>query len=115
VKTVPVGSGPDGVAFPRGGDFGYVTNELDHSISVIDTDTYMVTTIILPVGSIPDGVAFTANGKFAYVTNENDPGSMWVIDTHTNTIVDTITANVRSLPSGIAISRKKEDRRGEGD
>jgi YVTN family beta-propeller protein len=109
VKTIAVGSFPDGVAFTRGGDFAYVCNTGSGSFSVIDTDTYTVTTITLPAGSRPDSLAFTANGKAAYMTNQNDPGSIWVIDTTTNLIADTITVGVRSLPSGVAISRRRRE------
>jgi len=57
VKTVTVGSSPDGAAFTNCTDFAYVTNEGTDNISVIDTETLAaVATITLPPGSFPDSV-----------------------------------------------------------
>jgi len=60
--TVPVGSGPWGVAVTKpdsstgGGEFIYVTNRDDNTVSVIDAATDAVIATV-PVGKAPTGVA----------------------------------------------------------
>ena len=68
--------------------FAYITNSGDDTVSVIDTATNTVITII-PVGRSPYGVAVHPNGLTVYVTNSSD-GTVSVIDTATNKVVDTI-------------------------
>jgi len=67
--------------------FAYVTNQLDNTVSVINTASNKVTDTI-NVGIGPVGIAITPNGQFAYVTNSRD-GSVFVIETSSNTITDT--------------------------
>ena len=45
----------------------YVTNQLDNTVSVIDTATHTVLATI-PVGAVPVGVAITPDGTRAYAT-----------------------------------------------
>ena len=79
---------------------GYVTNNQDNTVSIIDTaSTSVVTT--LPVGSGPAGVAVTLNGRFAYVANQLS-NSVSVISAASNTIVATIP--VASFPREVAIT-----------
>jgi YVTN family beta-propeller protein len=71
VATIPVGSGPVGVAitpnatdqYERGNrphqPFAYVTNLVDNTVSVIDTARNKVVATI-PVGTAPFAVAFAA-------------------------------------------------------
>ncbi len=50
----------------------------------------------------PIGVAITPDGTRAYVTNQaSDPGTVSVIDTANNEVIDTIT--VGNSPAGVAI------------
>ncbi|MFF3684430.1 beta-propeller fold lactonase family protein, partial [Streptomyces sp. NPDC002187] len=86
--TIPVGSGPTGVAVTPDGTRVYVANGNDATVSVIDTATNTVTTTI-PVGNVPIGVAVTPDGTRVYVTNIND-ATVSVIDTATNTVTTTI-------------------------
>lgn len=60
-STVSVGSDPSGIAVTRpgsvaGGDFIYVANQKDRTVSVIDAATDGVIATI-PVGKGPTGVA----------------------------------------------------------
>ena len=67
--TIPVGSGPFGVAAdPKTGTI-YVTNAFDNTVSVISGRTNTVTATI-PVGSAPVGVAADPKTHTIYVTNE---------------------------------------------
>jgi YVTN family beta-propeller protein len=54
--TVPVGTGPWGVAVDPGTHTVYVTNISDNTVSVIDGSTRTVTAAV-PVGKHPRGVA----------------------------------------------------------
>ena len=66
--TIPVGSGPFGVAAnPKTGTI-YVTN-FDNTVSVINGRTNTVTATI-PVGNAPVGVAADPKTHTIYVTNE---------------------------------------------
>ena len=77
----------------------YVTNQLDNTVSVIDTATNTVLATI-PVGAVPVGVAITPDGTRAYVTNAGD-NTVLVIDTATNTVVASIPA---ANPQEVAIT-----------
>jgi YVTN family beta-propeller protein len=111
-----------GIAISHLGDFVYVTNYNDASVSVIDTatntgiDTDTNTPDIDPitVGSFPVGVSLTHDSTRAYVANSGeymvDDGTVSVIDTATNTLIDTDTntpdidpITVGSCPFGISM------------
>jgi YVTN family beta-propeller protein len=123
VATIPVGNDPFGVAItpdgthPYEGDdrlhqhLAYVTNEVDNTVSVIDTgsNTVVATT---SVGRGPSGVAITPDGTHAYVTNQLD-ASVSVIDTDSNTVMATIL--VGGFPEGVAITPDGADRYGRDD
>jgi peptide/nickel transport system substrate-binding protein len=81
VQTVPVGSGPAGVAV--GGGFAWVANGLDGTVSRIDQRDRVVQEI--PVGSQPAAVAF-------------GEGSVWVANSGDRTVmrIDARTGRVRS-------------------
>ena len=85
------------------GTFAYVANDSTENVSVIDTSTNKVVSIV-PVGLTPRGVAITPDGAFAYVTNEAD-STVSVINTATNAVVDTVRG-VTLLPEGLAIMRQ---------
>ncbi len=98
--TIDVGEQPRGVAVSPDGTRAYVVNEVDGTVSVIDTATNTVTTAIT-VGDFPKSVAFHPDGTRAYVTNAAD-GTVSVINTATNTV--TATINVGVSPFGVAVS-----------
>lgn len=97
IKTVIVGSGPEGIAAAPNGKTVYVTNHLSNGLFVINTDTFSVITI--NTGQDPIGVSVNPNNKFVYVSNFNS-NTVSVISTASNSVVDTITGF--KSPSGIA-------------
>ena len=103
--TVPVGTGPEGVAVSPDGSRAYVTN-INYgglgTVSVIDTAINKVSATV-PVGYkySPLGVAVTPDGTKAYVA-DRDINYVSVIDTGTKTI--TATVNVGKEPWEIAVS-----------
>ncbi|MET8645927.1 cytochrome D1 domain-containing protein, partial [Streptomyces sp. NPDC004675] len=99
VATVPVGSGPQGVASTPNGRRVYVANRGSNTVSVIDTRTNTVVATI-PVGTMPLGIAITPNGRRVYVANVLSGVS--VIDTRTNTVVATVP--VGGTLAGVAIT-----------
>jgi len=78
ITTIPVGSGPVGVAVSPDGSLLYVTNAWDNTVSVISTATAAVVTTI-PVGTNPCGAAVSADGTHVYVTNNDENGTVSVI------------------------------------
>ena len=62
--------GPQHVAITPNGEYVYVTNGGNDSVSVINTATNTVTTTI--TGLIhPYGIALTPDGEYAYVTEQD--------------------------------------------
>ena len=98
--TIPVGSGPIGVAVNAAGTRVYVANLVSNDVSVIDTATNTVVATI-PVGASPIGVAVSPDGSRAYVSNV-DGNTVSVIDTATNTVVATVT--VGAAPGALAVN-----------
>ncbi len=68
IATVPVGTGPWGVAVSPDGQKAYVANLFSNTTSVIDTMDNTVKATV-PVGAYPSGVAVTPDGTKAYVVN----------------------------------------------
>lgn len=96
---IPVGASPWGVAVTPDGFTVYVTNSQDASVSVIsvgpEPTESTVLTINLPSGSMPGAVSVSPTGNFAYVTDgapDQAHGSVWLIDTATNELVQTLEA-----------------------
>jgi YVTN family beta-propeller protein len=90
LKTIAVGSGPDGVAVTPTAAHVYVANSGSDAVSVIDRLTNTVVATI-PVGDEPRRVVIDPLGLRAYVTNRAS-NSISVIDTASMTVVDTIDA-----------------------
>ncbi|MGI6146551.1 MAG: YncE family protein [Firmicutes bacterium] len=84
----------------------YVTNREDASVSVIDLNRAQEVTRI-PVGTRPQAIAASPDKRFVYVTNFND-ATLSVINTLTNTVVDTVGLNVGAFaaegPTGVAVT-----------
>jgi YVTN family beta-propeller protein len=87
-STIPVGSGPSGVAFTPDGSTAYVTTYGSNTVSVITVASRTVTSTI-PVGTHPVGVAFTPDGSTAYVTNSGS-NTVSVISVASGTVTSTI-------------------------
>ena len=94
VKTILVGSGPEGVS--SDGTHVWVTNSGDGTVSEIDAASGTVVNTI-PVGSYPAGVS--SDGTHVWVTNYDD-GTVSEIDASSGTVVNTIT--VGSYPAGVS-------------
>lgn len=86
------------------GNLAFIPNQLDGTVSVIDTDTNTVIDTVT-VGATPLALAVHPNGKRVYIVNSDDTVS--VIDTLTNAVVDTITVSrlggAAVLPDGSAL------------
>jgi YVTN family beta-propeller protein len=82
------------------GTYAYITNDVDRTVSVIDTDTNRVITTV-DVGIGPSGVAISPDGKKVYVANGGD-NTVSVVDTATNTV--TATVGVGIGPCGVAVT-----------
>jgi len=91
------------LATTAAGPRAYVVNELDGTVSVINTSKPSALTAVatIAVGSAPWSVAVRPDGKFAYVTNSSSD-SVSVIDTATNKVVKTLAAG--SVPTGVAVT-----------
>ncbi len=101
VSTIEVGGTPVFVAFTPDGTRAYVTNENSDTVSVIDTDpastNYNKVVSIIGAGPKPFGVTITPDGTRAYVTfffyctlTPECGSGVQVIDTETDTVIDTI-------------------------
>jgi YVTN family beta-propeller protein/VCBS repeat-containing protein len=114
VKTIGVGTYPVALAVSRAGGSIYVTNAYSNSVSVIDSETNVVTKTIstTPGGLTPVGVAVSPDGRFVYTSNGcgcGDVGSVSVINTANGT-VSNIPLKVRTAngsltgPVAVAVS-----------
>jgi YVTN family beta-propeller protein len=81
--TIPVGSGPDGVAVTPDGSQVFVANNNSNNVTVIDTSDNQVTATV-PVGSVAADVAVTPDGTTVWVSNYGD-GTVQPIDVATHT------------------------------
>jgi len=88
---------PTGVVFDSANDNIYVTNQLQHTVSVIGTTNSFTATI--NVGTEPVGVAFDPANNNIYVANQG-ASSVSVISGSTNNV--TATINVGIEPEAIA-------------
>jgi len=88
VATIPVGSGPRGVAASPLGDLVYVANQGDDTVSVIDTTANAVIAT-LAVGDEPQELTVSADGALVYVSLRA-AGAVDVIDAGANAVVDTV-------------------------
>jgi YVTN family beta-propeller protein len=94
VKTIPVGSAPEGVS--SDGTHVWVANFGGGTVSEIDASTGTVVKTIT-VGSEPEGVS--SDGTHVWVANSNG-GTVSEIDESTGTVVNTIP--VGSGPQGVS-------------
>ncbi|MGW2207534.1 beta-propeller fold lactonase family protein [Streptomyces sp. NPDC001774] len=112
--TGGLGQNPTAVAVTPDGRKAYVANFGPLSLSApADRQTVTVVDVVsgrplreIPVGLQPVNVAVSPDGQFAYVVNSGTPadrGSVSVIDTGTDTVIDEITEGLRN-PVGIAFA-----------
>lgn len=99
--TVPVGNGPEGLAATN--QFVYICNDLGSTISVIDVSTNTVVATVPTPPSNPTWIAITPDGSRGYVAI-NGTGIVAVLDTSTNTFIDSILIDPFATPFSIAIT-----------
>src|SRR5260370_31910458 len=85
-------AGPASVTAARAAAGGhlYVTNQLDDTLSVVNTQTNQVTATV-PAGVGPEGVAVTPDGSRVYIADSGS-AQVSVLDTANNTLVPTVPA-----------------------
>jgi YVTN family beta-propeller protein len=74
IHRIPVGNGPEDIAFNDANGMIYVDNHDDNTVSVIDTRTNppTVTTTIQGNFNTPDGIAYNPANSKMYLTNQID-------------------------------------------
>lgn len=93
VATIPIGSGPYGVALTPDDAFAYVTNAASNTVSVIDTRALAVSATISVAGA-PQAVAMSPDGTRAVAAGVTS-GEYFFIDTASNTVVQTVPVNAQ--------------------
>lgn len=108
VTSVPTGPTPVGVTVSPDGSKAYVANSGGNSVTVIDTTTFSTVQIPMPQFSYPSAIAISPDGTRVYVTGDNvvpDFGNakcyVFVIDTSSNTVVNSIRV---PYPMALAVS-----------
>lgn len=108
--TLPVGSGPRAVVIAPNGLLGYVTNNLNDTISIIDTNpasgTYntVIATTSLSSGGGPSGVSITPQGDKTYAINSADSGVSVISATTPFAVSGTFTTDSAHAGIGIFIA-----------
>jgi YVTN family beta-propeller protein len=92
---------PENVYLSPDQTLAYVTYPLGYQLDVIDVLTNTVAASLQSI-PFPDAVAFNRTGTRAYVVSQTEPGTVQVLDTATNRIVDSFT--VGSQPRSILLS-----------
>jgi YVTN family beta-propeller protein len=86
--TLPVATGPHGMAMSQDGKTVYVTGDGSSSLSIIDTTADRVVKTV-EVGKSPNGVALTPDGKFLLVTIYGED-RLAFLDTATQAVVASV-------------------------
>ncbi|MEI8230171.1 MAG: DUF4215 domain-containing protein [Candidatus Peregrinibacteria bacterium] len=100
--SVSVERNPTVIAITPDGKKAYVVNSSSDSVSVISTDSNMVTATVR-VGSNPTAIAITLDGTKAYVL-KNGSDMISVIDTESDTVKGSVLVGGGGDPSSIAIT-----------
>ena len=85
--TISVGNGPFGIAVTPNGEYVYVTNHEDNTVSITSAASQEVIKVI-SVDKLPGGIAVSPDGKFVYV-GHFDADAFVVISTESQEVVDT--------------------------
>ena len=96
VANIPVGNGPQGVAYNPNNNNMYVTNTGSNTVSVINTSNAVIANV--PVGTSPQNVAYNPNNNNMYASNAVS-NTVSVVNP-SNTVIATIP--VGTTPFGIA-------------
>ena len=105
IKTILVGSFPEGIAVSPNGAEVWVVNTGSKSISIINTVSLSVVATI-SVGTNPEAIAFIPNGTKVYVVDVIPSGKIWPINVASRTVGSAIAIsgeplNICVLPNGV--------------
>ncbi|MDP1609341.1 MAG: YncE family protein [Chlamydiales bacterium] len=96
---------PEEIAITANGVFAYVTNFGNSTIPVLNlVNNTILTTINLPALSDPEAIVLSPDGTRAYVAGYSNPGSIFTIDTLTNTLIGSTTGGGISFPTSLAVA-----------
>jgi YVTN family beta-propeller protein len=96
---------PSDVAFTNNG-FAYLPCSFSNNVLKINTGTNPPTTLVtIDVGEYPDGIVISPVASRAYVSNFLSRNVM-VIDTNTDTVIDTIQTTTETLAANILNGKK---------
>ncbi len=101
-NPIAVGCEPTSIAIAPNGKTAYVANRFSGTVSVIDTAAHVVSATI-PVPSTLEGIAISPDGQRVYVTSRAGQDAVVVVDTGTNTVLNSLTG-IGGAPKGVAVS-----------
>ncbi len=87
-STVSVGAAPRAIVVSPNGQYVYVLNYGDATVSVIKAPENVV--MAISVGSKPSSMALSSDGRKLFVTSEGQ-NAVYVIDTVTRTVIDIVS------------------------
>ena len=108
IKNIPVGIGPENIAYNSENNDMYVTNPESNTISIIDDSSNKVRSNIHL--SWPSGITFNPSNNYLYVTHLSDYTSesfVYVINSLTNEVIDTVPVGIG--PENIAYNSENND------
>jgi YVTN family beta-propeller protein len=74
ITTIPVGANPLLMKITNDGNYLFVCNRNNNSVTIINVSTLSVQTTVTEVGIQPHGVDFTADGQYAIIACETQSG-----------------------------------------
>ncbi|OBA96652.1 hypothetical protein A5662_17385 [Mycobacteriaceae bacterium 1482268.1] len=94
VARIPVGSSPQDVAISPDGKYAYVTDQVDDTVTVIDTKTNKIVGTPISVGRDPYPIAVSPDGSKVYVG---------VLGENVVKVIDTQTGQLDGQPIALAV------------
>lgn len=104
LKQVQVGNHPAHIDFTSDGKTALVTNNEDNNVSVIDTETFVITSTI-QTGNGPHGFRISSDDKFAYIANMGE-NTISVINLETHKEDSKIEVGSAPVTTGISSDGK---------